>query len=175
MFQKSFLWPEKLFLDIVAQYQASDYLVEAVVEGTAEEPTLVLQSEPELEQADILAVLLFGKPASALNQGEKLDLQEQALAITGGYAAAKIGESVSQALGLEKLGVSLQNLDISGGSVGFGRYLTKGLHVSVAQDLTKKGERKVSMEYQLSPNWQVDTSSSSGGASEAHISWQKKY
>lgn len=90
-------------------------------------------------------------------------------------AKLKIGKSVSQALGLEKLGVSLQNLHISGGSVGFGRYLTKGLHVSVAQDLTKKGERKVSMEYQLSPNWQIDTSSSSGGASEAHLSWQKKY
>ena len=162
-------------LDIVAQYQTPDYLVEAVVAGTAEEPSLVLQSQPELEQADILAVLLFGRPAHALGQGEKLDLQEQALAITEGYAAEKIGKSVSQALGLEKLGVSLQDLDISGGGIGFGRYLTKGLHVSVAQDLTKKGGRKVSMQYQLSPDWQVDTSTSSGGSSEAHISWQKKY
>ena len=45
----------------------------------------------------------------------------------------------------------------------------KGLHVSVAQDLTKKGESKVSMEYQLIPNWQVDTSNSSGGAGDAHL------
>ena len=162
-------------LDIVAQYQAPEHVVEAVVRGTAREPTLVLRSDPKLEQADILAVLLFGKPASALDQGEKLDLEKQALAITGGYAAAKIGESVSQALGLEKLGVGLQNLDIVDRTVGFGLALTKGLHVSVAQDLTKKGERKVSLEYQLSPHWQIDTSSSSGGASEAHISWQKKY
>ena len=162
-------------LDIVAQYQAPDHMVEAVVRGTAQEPTLVLQSDPALEQADILAVLLFGKPAKALDQGEKLDLEKQALAITGGYAAAKIGESVSQALGLEKLGVGLQNLDIVGGTVGFGLALAKGLQVSVAQNLTKKGERKVSLEYELGPNWQIDTSSSSGGASEAHISWQKKY
>ena len=162
-------------MDIVAQYQTSDYSVEALVEGTPEEPTLVLQSQPELEQADILAVLLFGRPASALAQSEKFDLQEQALAITEGYAAEQIGKSVSQALGLDKLGVGLQNIDIRGGGIGFGRYLTKGLHVSVAQDLTKKGERKVSMEYQLSPNWQVDTSTSSGGASEAHILWQKRY
>ena len=162
-------------LDIVAQYQAPEHVVEAVVRGTAREPTLVLRSDPKLEQADILAVLLFGKPARALDQGEKLDLEKQALAITGGYAAAKIGESVSQALGLEKLGVGLQNLDIVDRTVGFGLALTKGLHVSVAQDLTKKGERKVSLEYQLSPHWQIDTSSSSGGASEAHISWQKKY
>lgn len=164
-------------LDIVAQYQAPDHVVEAVVRGTADEPTLVLRSEPELDHADILAVLLFGKPASALDQGEKLDLEKQALAITSGYAATKIGESVSQALGLERLGAGLKlsNLDIAGGTVGFGFSLPKGLQVSVAHDLTKKGERKVSLEYQLSPNWQIDTSSSSGGASEAHILWQKKY
>jgi len=164
-------------LDIVAQYQAPDHVVEAVVRGTADEPSLVLRSQPELEHADILAVLLFGKPASALDQGEKLDLEKQALAITSGYAATKIGESVSQALGLERLGAGLKlsNLDIAGGTVGFGFSLPKGLQVSVAHDLTKKGERKVSLEYQLSPHWQIDTSSSSGGASEAHILWQKKY
>ena len=164
-------------LDIVAQYQAPDHVVEAVVRGIADEPTLVLRSRPELEHADILAVLLFGKPAGALDQGEKLDLEKQALAITSGYAATKIGESVSQALGLERLGAGLKlsNLDIAGGTVGFGFSLPKGLQVSVAHDLTKKGERKVSLEYQLSPNWQIDTSSSSGGASEAHILWQKKY
>ncbi len=164
-------------LDIVAQYQAPDHVVEAVVRGTADEPTLVLRSQPELEHADILAVLLFGKPASALDQGEKLDLEKQALAITSGYAATRIGESVSQALGLERLGAGLKlsNLDIAGGTVGFGFSLPKGLQVSVAQDLTKKGERKVSLEYQLGPHWQIDTSSSSGGASEAHILWQKKY
>ena len=161
----------------MAQYQAPDHVVEAVVRGTADEPTLVLRSKPELEHADILAVLLFGKPASALDQGEKLDLEKQALAITSGYAATKIGESVSEALGLERLGAGLKlsNLDIAGGTVGFGFSLPKGVQVSVAHDLTKKGERKVSLEYQLSPNWQIDTSSSSGGASEAHILWQKKY
>ena len=164
-------------LDIVAQYQAPDHIVEGVVQGTADEPSLVLRSKPELEHADILAVLLFGKPASALDQGEKLDLEKQALAITSGYAATKIGESVSQALGLERLGAGLKlsNLDIAGGTVGFGFSLPEGVQVSVAQDLTKKGERKVSLEYQLGPHWQIDTSSSSGGASEAHILWQKKY
>ncbi len=164
-------------LDIVAQYQAPDHVVEVVVQGTADNPTLTLRSEPELEHADILAVLLFGKPARALDQGEKFDLEKQALAITSGYAAAKIGESVSQALGLERLGAGLKlsNLDITGGTVGFGFSLPKGVQVSVAHDLTKKGERKVSLEYQLNPNWQIDTSSSSGGASEAHILWQKRY
>ena len=164
-------------LDIVAQYQAPDHVVEAVVRGTADEPSLVLRSQPELEHADILAVLLFGKPASVLDQGEKLDLEKQALAITSGYAATRIGESVSQALGLERLGAGLKlsNLDIAGGTVGFGFSLPRGLQVSVAHDLTKKGERKVSLEYQLGPHWQIDTSSSSGGASEAHILWQKQY
>ena len=65
--------------------------------------------------------------------------------------------------------------NVHGGTVGFGLSLPKGLRLSVAHDLTKRGERKVSLEYQLSPHWQIDTSSSAGGASEAHILWQKKY
>ena len=39
----------------------------------------------------------------------------------------------------------------------------RGLRLSVAHDLTKRGERKVSLEYQLSPHWQIDTSSNAGG------------
>ena len=139
-------------LDIVATYQTSDreYTVELIIGGTAQEPTLTLQSEPSLEQADILAVLMFGKPASALGQGEKVDLQQQALAITSGYAARQIGQSVSEALGLESLGVDLREVDLTGGRVGFGRYIGDKTYLSASQDLSGKRGREVSVDYQLS-------------------------
>lgn len=138
-------------------------------------PSLTLRSDPVLEQADILALLLFGKQASALGSGEKVNLQQQALQLTSGYAAAKIGESVSHALGLEELGIDLREVDFSGGRLGFGRYLSPDTYVSMSQDIGGKKGREVSIEYNLSPDWKLTTSTSATGDNTAGITWQKQY
>ncbi|MGH8654496.1 MAG: translocation/assembly module TamB domain-containing protein [Gammaproteobacteria bacterium] len=159
-------------LDIVAAHRASDYLIKVVIAGSAEEPKLDLESEPPLEQADILAVLLFGKPASELERGEKLDLQRQAASLAGSYAASAIGQSVSDALGLEALGVEM---DFSGGQVGFQRYLTPKTRISISQDLVGGREgQEISIDYELAPGWELGTVTSSSG-SGADIIWRKRY
>jgi len=159
-------------LDIVAAHQASEYLVKVVVAGSAEKPTLDLASEPPLDQADILAVLLFGKPASDLERGEKGDLQRQAASLAGSYAASAIGESVSDALGLEALGVEM---DFSGGQVGFQRYLTPKTRISISQDLIGRKGQEVSILYELAPGWELGTVTSASGSSGADILWRKRY
>ncbi|MGH8531465.1 MAG: translocation/assembly module TamB domain-containing protein [Gammaproteobacteria bacterium] len=159
-------------LDIVAAHQASEYLVKVVVAGSAEKPTLDLESEPPLDQADILAVLLFGKPASELERGEKLDLQRQAASLAGSYAASEIGQSVSDALGLEALGVEM---DFSGGQVGFQRYLTPKTRISISQDLVGRKGQEVSIHYELAPGWELGTVTSASGSSGADILWRKRY
>jgi Uncharacterized protein conserved in bacteria len=163
-------------LNIVGQHRFPNYLVEAIVGGTVEKPTLALRSQPPLEQADILALLLFGKPASALlERGEQVDLQRQALALTGSYAAATIGQSVSEALGLEELGIDISELDFSGGQVGLDRYITPNTRISVSQDIGGKQGQEVSIEYQIAPGWEAHTSTSSSGNSGADIIWRKQY
>jgi hypothetical protein len=49
-------------LDIVAQHRLPQYTVDAVVGGTAQKPSLVLRSDPVLDQGEILSLLVFGKP-----------------------------------------------------------------------------------------------------------------
>lgn len=162
-------------LNIIAQYKLPDYAVEITVGGTIQQPTLTLQSDPALEQADILALLIFGKPTSELGQGEKFDLQKQALDVVGGYAAARIADSVSDALGLEELGIDLRQVDLASGRVGFGRYLSPNTYVSVSQDVAGKGGREVNVEYNLAPDWKITTSTSAAGDNSAGIVWQKQY
>jgi translocation and assembly module TamB len=86
-------------LDIVAQYRLPEYQVDAIIGGNTDKPSLTLTSQPRLEQADILALLLFGRPLNALNRNEQSSLQQSALNITSGYVAARIANSVSGALG----------------------------------------------------------------------------
>lgn len=162
-------------LDILAQYEHDDYVIDALVGGTAETPNLDLRSTPPLEQADILAVLLFGKPASALNKGEEIDLQQEAVALTSGYAAATLGQSVSDALGLDTLGIDLSDLDFSGGQVGFGRALTRKTRISASQSIGGKQGQEVAIDYEMTPNLDLRTSADSKGSSSADIIWRKRY
>ncbi|MCE2486962.1 MAG: translocation/assembly module TamB, partial [Desulfurellaceae bacterium] len=162
-------------LDILAQYEHDDYVIDAVVGGTAETPRLDLRSTPPLEQADILAVLLFGKPTSALNKGEEVDLQQEAVALTSGYAAATLGQSVSDALGLDTLGIDLSDLDFSGGQVGFGRALTRKTRISASQSIGGKQGQEVAIDYEMTPNLDLRTSADSKGSSSADIIWRKRY
>jgi autotransporter translocation and assembly factor TamB len=162
-------------LDIVAEYRVSNYLVNVVVKGAAEKPTLTLTSDPRLDQADILSLLLFNKPISSLGKSEQASLQENAINITSGFAAARIGQAVSDALGLQDLGVDIGDVDFSGGQVRFGQYLGQSTYVSFSQEVSGKHGREVSGEYRITSDWKFSVSSSTTGLSGIDIIWQKRY
>lgn len=162
-------------LDIVAKYRLPEYQVDATISGTVEKPTLTLASQPRLEQADILALLIFGKPMNSLSQNEQGTLQKNAIGITTGYVAGRIANSVSEALGLDSLGVDIREVDFSGGQVGFGHYVGSKTYVSMSQQLSGDQGREVQLEYQIAPNWKLGTSTTSTGSSGIDIIWQRRY
>jgi autotransporter translocation and assembly factor TamB len=162
-------------LDIVAQYKLPEYEVSATIGGTVEKPSLTLASQPRLEQADILALLLFGRPMNTLNQSEQGSLQQSAINITSGYVAGRIASSVSTALGLDHLGIDIREVDFSGGRVGFGRYVGSKTYVSVSQQLSGEQGREVGLEYDVARDWKIGTSTSSTGSNGIDIIWHKRY
>jgi autotransporter translocation and assembly factor TamB len=162
-------------LDIVAESRAANYLITAVVKGTAEKPALTLASDPQLDQADILSVLLFNKPISSLEQSEQASLQQNAISITSGFAAATIGQAVSKALGLQELGVDIGDVDFSGGQVRFGKYVGRNTYVSFSQEVSGKHGREVAAEYQITSDWKFSVSSSTAGPQSVDLIWQKRY
>jgi hypothetical protein len=56
-----------------------------------------------LEKADILSVLLFGKPAHELGQGESVALQRQALGLAAGYVMPEVRTSVMNTSAIDLL------------------------------------------------------------------------
>ena len=160
-------------LDIAAEYKLPEYDVEVVLTGTAQKPGLTLSSQPRLDQSDILALLLFGRPINALNQNQRGSVQESALNIAGGYAAGKLASSVAQALGLDTLGLNVG--EASSGRIGFGHYVGDKTYFSVSQELSGQHGQDVSLEYQIAPSWKIGTSRSSTGSNSIDLIWQKRY
>jgi translocation and assembly module TamB len=167
-------------LDIIAQRQLPQYIVSANIGGTATKPTLTLTSDPVMSQADVLSVLMFGRPTSDLNGGQQASLQTQAATIAGSYAANQIGQSVADALGLQALQFSVEN-----GMAAVGTYVTQDVFLSAsqnvapqAQQLPGQASQKATISYYLTKHIQVDTSESRndlGNASELDLTWHTQY
>jgi autotransporter translocation and assembly factor TamB len=157
-------------LNIDAQYAVSNYTIDLIVTGTASKPALKLQSQPQLAQGDILSLILFGTTTSQLGQGQKTTLLQQAQSIATGAA----GQAISQSLGLESLGVN-----VSGQSVGLGRYLNENTYVSVSPNLvnTNNGipSPVASIQYFLRRWLTITTATMSDGSRQVFLNVTKQY
>ena len=162
-------------LDIIAEYRLPQYQVEAKITGRADKPTLTLSSQPALEQADVLAVVLFGRPLNTLNQSEQVSLQQSAVNLASGFVASTVVSSVSKSLGLDSLGVDVGELDFSSGKIGFGRYVGRKTYVSASQQLSGEHGREVRVEYEVAKDVKIGTSTSSTGGNGIDIIWHKRY
>ncbi|MGH7774291.1 MAG: translocation/assembly module TamB domain-containing protein [Candidatus Binatia bacterium] len=161
-------------LDVLGRYTVQKYEIELVVGGNVSKPTLTLRSNPRLEQADILSVLLFGKPVGGLNEGQRTSLQAQAIKAAGDYVAPGLQRSVADRLGVDNLEFGTGE-GLSGGKIGVGKYVTKDVFVSTSQEFGDKKEQEYSVEYQITPNWQLKSSTTSQGKSGIDLFWRKEY
>jgi translocation and assembly module TamB len=157
-------------LNIDAQYTVSEYTVDVIVTGTASKPEIKLQSQPQLAQADILSLILFGTTTSQLGQGQKTTLQQQAQSMAMGAA----GQALSETLGLASLGVS-----VSGESVGLGHYLNENTYVSVSPNLggnpSATPSQVASIQYFLRRWLTITTATMSDGSRQVFLNVKKRY
>jgi translocation and assembly module TamB len=163
-------------LDLVARYTLKNYKIDLVIAGTAHNPTLTLQSDPSLEQADILSLVIFGKTTDGLSSGEKSSLQSEVLSSTVGYLANDLRRSVAEKLGIDDLEFDVGQT-IGQSRIGAGKYLTEDVYVSTSKSTGDKKSQgqEFAVEYQLKENWQLKASTTSEGNSGLDIFWQKRY
>jgi translocation and assembly module TamB len=162
-------------LDVVGEYRTGEYVVDATVSGNAEKPALTFSSQPQMDQSDILAVLLFGKPMAALNQGEALSLQQSAVNVASGFAAGHLVKAVSQSLGLQDLGLEPNDVEVADGRVRIGRYVGDQTFFSVSQGITGKYGQEVAVEFRITKDWKLGVSSSTEGTNGVDLIWHKRY
>ena len=170
------LTPNNPFLDIRAEYETSDEVVAAIViKGRALEPSVELESTPTLPQEDIMALVLFGKPANELTALESVQIA-QALAQLGGigpFAGSGLAGSARDALGLDLLNLDLDP-ESGASALTVGKYVTDGLFVSATQDV--KGENSaVNVEYEITNNITVETELRQDGDQTVSANWKRDF
>lgn len=127
------------------------------VRGTAKQPELSFSSNPPLDQADILSLIVFNQPINELGEGQQVSLTERATALAGGYLATGLSRSISNALELDEF-------EIQAGQGGFGPTLSVGEQVGehlffrVRQGFGDAQATELILEYQLEEHLRVQAS-----------------
>ena len=82
-------------IDISATRDISGVLARVHLRGTLREPTLTLTSDPPLDEADVLSLIIFNRPINQIGNEERGFLTD----VAANYAAGIFTEQLSQSLG----------------------------------------------------------------------------
>jgi autotransporter translocation and assembly factor TamB len=119
------------------------------VQGSMRQPELSFSSNPPLDQADILSLIVFNQPINELGEGQQASLAQQATALAGGYLASGLAQSLGNALELDEFEIQ------AGDATGFGPSLTVGEQVGekfffrVRQGFGDAQATELILEYQI--------------------------
>ncbi|MEM6536503.1 MAG: translocation/assembly module TamB domain-containing protein [Pseudomonadota bacterium] len=162
-------------IDITAQYETpSDVLASLNASGRAMSPDINLSSTPSLPQEDIMAIVLFGKPAQELTAFESLQIAQTLAQLSGagpfGGGGFNPVSSAQSALGLDMMNVDFDNPSGSQ-SLTVGKYVADGLFVSATQS-ARGDEGAVRVEYELTNAFTVETELRQDGDQVVSANWK---
>jgi autotransporter translocation and assembly factor TamB len=172
------------FLDVWVTHTVSEYDVSIKVGGKAHQPTLTLSSVPELPQADIMALLVFGKTTDRLTNSEQSSMGNQAQQLVGGVVAGELEKALGKPLGLDTIDLEAGK-EPGTGSVSVGRYVTQDIFLSYERDLGNKsdntkvgnttGGNTIGIEYSIKRRLKLKGSGSDTGESALDLLWRHDY
>ncbi|MBI1393384.1 MAG: hypothetical protein GC152_11645 [Alphaproteobacteria bacterium] len=162
-------------LRIVAEYETPNDVVAALnVGGRATAPEITLSSSPSLPREDIMALILFGKPARDLTAVESLQIAQTLAQLSGagpfGGGGGGVTGKARAALGLDMLNLDLDNASGSQ-SLTVGKYVADGLFVSATQS-ARGDEGAVRVEYELTNSITVETELKQDGDQTVSANWK---
>jgi translocation and assembly module TamB len=136
--------------------QISDVTLILDMHGPVNRPEVQLSSEPSLPPADVLAYLVFGRPAQTLTQQQFRSMGEQVVGVLGGFTAKKLKDILGKDFPL------VGDVFVQGSkeSMGVAKPLTKDLTVSFerkTEPLARDDTNQVRMDYRLNRYLKVES------------------
>jgi autotransporter translocation and assembly factor TamB len=121
------------------------------VTGTMREPELELTSEPPLDEADILSLIIFNRSVNELGTGERASLAETATAVASGFVAAPLSRSIGKALDVDLFEITTSDPQTgeTAGGITLGKQVSDKAFVRFRQQFGQRSFTEFMIEYQL--------------------------
>jgi autotransporter translocation and assembly factor TamB len=144
------------------------------VQGTMRQPELSFSSNPPLDQADILSLIVFNQPINELGEGQQVSLAERATALAGGYLASGLARSIGNALELDEF-----EIQAGGEAGGFEPSLTVGEQVGerfffrIRQVFGDAQATELVLEYQITDYLRVQATGAEATGGTQRVSFRR--
>ncbi len=164
-------------INTTAEYEKAGQRVQATLYGTNNDLNISLSASPEMQEDEILAYIIFGKPLEEVTAVEAIQLATaiQTLKGSGGFDPI---DSTRRALGVDSLTIeSSENGEGDTGiNVGVGKYINDRVYLELERTPNPAQPWKGTLEIELAPN--INLESSSGGESQidrVELKWKRDY
>ena len=147
-------------LDLQARREISGVEAFIRVRGTLRRPELSFSSNPPLEEADILSLIIFNQPINELGEGEAASLADRAGALAAGYLTAGLARSVGQALNLDEFEISTPVGE--GPSLTIGQQVGRNLFFRLRQAFGSEQTTELILEYQIAEYLRLQATAAEG-------------
>jgi translocation and assembly module TamB len=164
--------PSEPALNITATRTISGVDASVRVGGTIREPTVDLSSRPPLDDADLLALIVFGQPVNDLGSGERSTLAERAASMAAGVITAPVADSIARALNIDMVEIQAPT-DSSAPVVALGSQVGTRLYIGVRQEIGHGDSSLVSIEYRIASALRLVTSIALGSV-DRHLGNRKE-
>jgi hypothetical protein len=135
------------------------------VQGTMRAPELTFSSNPPLDQADILSLIVFNQPVNELGEGQQVSLAQRAGALASGYLTSSLARSIGSALEIDEFEIQAAGDDGGGPSLTVGEQVGEKLFVRIRQAFGEAQATEFILDYQLADylRLQATAAETSGG------------
>jgi autotransporter translocation and assembly factor TamB len=139
------------------------------IRGTLKEPEILLTSNPPLEEADILALVVFNQPLNELGEGQQISLAARAQALAAGAVANQLAQTIGGALNLDTFEIEVAPEAGTDAMVTIGQQLGRSLYVKVQQGVGDQSLTNIILEYELR-NWlRLQTNVAQGSTTQQSV------
>jgi translocation and assembly module TamB len=159
--------------------------------GTARDIQLTLDSNPSMEQTDIVSYIMFGKPANSLNDRDSANVERAALNLTGQVAASELKRILGDGFFLDTIVAASELKRILGdgffldtityeagddeksrGAVAVGKYVTPDVFVKYRQGLSSDQPSEVEASYEVNKNISIQTNVGNEKTTGIDLFWE---
>jgi translocation and assembly module TamB len=154
-------------LQVSAQRIISGVTAIVNIRGTVREPSVTLASNPPMDEADVLSLIVFNQPINQLGEAERLNLVERAGTMAAGYLTTPLANSIAQALDLDMVEIRASGGINGQPSVALGQQFGSRLFVSFKQEFGSYDRSELSFEYRINELLRL-VSTVAQGAQQSH-------
>ena len=153
---------------VVAVSEQPDATINVILDGRLDDPKIILESDPELPEDEVLSQLLFGRDLSSISALQAAQLAAALAQLSGGGPQ---GPRLGENSGLDDLGLTFDESGTPG--LRAGKYINENVYTEIGVD--SKGQSSISLNLDVTDNFTVKGKVGSDDDSGIGIFFQRDY